>query len=509
MIYIEPTPYLLALVRRIMSCADAPVDVLFIGANISQPWDLSLDGIPASYLPHGTIAACRAIARKLYSAKYSVMHLAGWGHPVLLGAMIVARFIGIPLAVETDTAIPITQPWFKRVAKRLLYPILFRLPAVFLPGGTRQERYLQHYGVPENRIVVARITVDVAAIAKAVMAIPPEARRARRTKLGIASDECVFLFVGRLEPEKGIAVLLEAFALAFAKRGNVRLLIAGDGMLRGMVETAAARSERVHWAGRLTGEALLEAYAAADVLVLPSVFEPWGLVVNEAMAAGLPIIASERVGCVDDLVVDGKPGVVTGADNPVPLAKAMTRLADDAPLRQAMGVAARQRISTGPSRPKRKSSSEPGTERCGHETPLLAVTVSLGRSRVRGTRCYVFQLDLHDRYAMGGRRGARAGTNLDRSRISRSAAGSRLGSYCLCELVRSHLFLVGGARADIAEIRRARARQPRSVRQRPVLGGPTRLGAGAELSVPYPFPGIVRGGVRAGSDRAVGRAHAL
>ena len=75
-------------------------------------------------------------------------------------------------------------------------------------------------------------------------------------------------------------------------------------------------------------------------------FEPWGLVVNEAMAAGLPVIASERVGCVDDLVVDGKTGVVIGADSPSSLAKAMTRLADDAPLRQAMGVAARQRISS-------------------------------------------------------------------------------------------------------------------------------------------------------------------
>ena len=65
MIYVEPTPYLLASVRRIVDCAGAPVDVFFIGANISQPWDLSLDGIPASYLPHGTIAACRCVTKRL------------------------------------------------------------------------------------------------------------------------------------------------------------------------------------------------------------------------------------------------------------------------------------------------------------------------------------------------------------------------------------------------------------------------------------------------------------
>src|SRR5271166_5697005 len=116
MIYIEPTPYILALVRCIASRADPLVDVLFIGADISQPWDLSLDGIPASYLPRGTIAAWWEIARRLSSAKYTVLHLAGWGHPVLAGALILARLHSIPATVETDTTVPVAQPWFKRIA---------------------------------------------------------------------------------------------------------------------------------------------------------------------------------------------------------------------------------------------------------------------------------------------------------------------------------------------------------------------------------------------------------
>ena len=345
MIYIEPTPYILALVRRIASRADASVDVLFIGADISQAWDLSLDGIPASYLPRGTIAACREIARRLSSGKYSMMHLAGWGHPVLTGAMILARLHGMPVAVETDTTVTLAQPWFKRVAKKLLYPTMLGLPAVFLPGGTRQKRYLRHYGVPESRIVIAQMTVDVAAIMNAVKAIAPEARRAQRMMMGVADDDCVFLFVGRLDPVKGIATLLNAFSQMSGRSGKSLLLIVGDGMLRGMVATAVAELERVRWAGRLTGEALLTTYSMADVFVLPSV-EHWGLAVNEAMAAGLPVIASERVGCVDDLVIDGETGLVIEADGPSPLADAMTRLANDAPLRLAMGVAARQRISS-------------------------------------------------------------------------------------------------------------------------------------------------------------------
>jgi glycosyltransferase involved in cell wall biosynthesis len=345
MIYIEPTPYVLTLIRRITSSTDAPVDVLFIAANVSQAWDLSLEEIPAGYLPRGTLAAVRAIAAKLASVRYGVVHLAGWGHPVLLGAMIVARLRGFPVAVETDSTLPVSQPWPKHATKRLLYPIMLRLPAVFLPGGTRQKRYLQHYGVPESRIVVAQMTVDVAAIANAVMAISPRVRQAKRAAMGIAPDECVFLFVGRLDPAKGIAVLLEAFSRASARNGKVRLHVAGDGILREMVKSTTASSARIDWAGRLTGPALLDAYATADAFVLPSLFEPWGLVVNEAMAAGLPVVASDRVGCVDDLVIDGQTGVVIEANRPTLLADAMMRLADDAPLRRTMGAAGRERIA--------------------------------------------------------------------------------------------------------------------------------------------------------------------
>ena len=345
MIYIEPTPYVLALIRRVVSCADAPVDVLFITANVSQHWNLSLEGMPAGYLPRGTAVACREIAKRLSSARYGIVHLAGWGHPVLLGAMLMARLRGVPVAVETDTVLPVAQQWLKRIAKKFLYPTMLGLPAVFLPGGTRQKRYLQHYGVAERRIVVAQMTVDVVGIASSVMAISPETRHAQRVAMGIAPDECAFLFVGRLEAVKGIAGLLEAFAQVSAPGANVRLLIVGDGMLRGVVEMAQAESGRVRWMGRMTGDSLLNVYAAADVFVLPSLFEPWGLVVNEAMAAGLPVIATDRVGCVDDLVVDGETGIVIDADRPSALAEAMRRLANDAPLRHAMGAAARQRIA--------------------------------------------------------------------------------------------------------------------------------------------------------------------
>jgi glycosyltransferase involved in cell wall biosynthesis len=163
--------------------------------------------------------------------------------------------------------------------------------------------------------------------------------------MGLPDDACVFLYVGRLEPVKGLAVLLQAYSSAAAASDRVRLLVVGEGTLRDSVKSAAAGVPGMRWLGRLDGNALLNAYAAADVLVLPSTFEPWGLVVNEAMAAGLPVIVSENVGCVDDLVADGVTGLVVEAGSASGLATAMNRIAGDRPLRQAMRQAARERIA--------------------------------------------------------------------------------------------------------------------------------------------------------------------
>jgi glycosyltransferase involved in cell wall biosynthesis len=346
LVYVEPTPYILGLVDRLTMAWPAGIDVIFLGENLSQPWHLPLKDRGYEVLPHARGPAVRRLIHCIRNGGYKIIHLAGWGHPLLLLAMLASRMLGMPVAVETDTPLAPRLSWQKRMAKRILYPPMLRIPSVFLPGGTRQKRYLQHYGVPENRIVIAQMTVDVAAIMNTLKATAPETRRAQRLLMRAAHDDCIFLFVGRLDPVKGIATLLEAFSQASGRSGKVRLLIVGDGTLRGMVQIAAARSERVRWAGRLSGEALLDAYLAADVLVLPSVFDTWGLVVNEAMAAGLPVIVSERVGCVDDLVIDGETGFVIKADRPSMLADAMTRLASDVPLRRAMGLAGRRRISS-------------------------------------------------------------------------------------------------------------------------------------------------------------------
>jgi glycosyltransferase involved in cell wall biosynthesis len=148
-----------------------------------------------------------------------------------------------------------------------------------------------------------------------------------------------FVFVGRPAREKGLGVLLDAWRSSAPAPAERALLLAGDATGYGH------EGEGVVSVGVLSPERLREAYAASDVLVVPSIAtddfrEPWGLVVNEAMNRGLPVIASDAVGAVaGGLVRDGENGLVVPAGDAAALAEAIGRLAADAGSRARLGAA--------------------------------------------------------------------------------------------------------------------------------------------------------------------------
>jgi glycosyltransferase involved in cell wall biosynthesis len=172
------------------------------------------------------------------------------------------------------------------------------------------------------------------AVSAAEFGAPVEPRR-----LG---DGFELLFAGRLEREKGIEVLLEAWRLA-SLGDDATLVLAGDG-------PATAHGPGVRALGRVPREQLPALYAGADALVLPSIrtatfLEPWGLVVNEAMHQGTPVIASDAVGAVaGGLVRDGRNGLVAPAGDPRALATRIQALAGDRGLRERLGAAAREDV---------------------------------------------------------------------------------------------------------------------------------------------------------------------
>ncbi|HVB76674.1 MAG TPA: glycosyltransferase family 4 protein [Candidatus Nitrosotalea sp.] len=157
-------------------------------------------------------------------------------------------------------------------------------------------------------------------------------------------DGCVnFLFVGRLEKRKGLGDLITAFQHASSRLDRVRLIIVGDGPLRGSVESMVARRrlKNVVMVGYVPAEVLPRYHASADVFCAPaSGRESFGIVLLEAMAAGLPVIATEIPGYLS-VVAAGVDSLTVRPNSPIEMGAAMTVLARDPELRQRLGAAGR------------------------------------------------------------------------------------------------------------------------------------------------------------------------
>lgn len=361
MVYLEPAPYIVGLIEAVRAIWPGPIDVLFRTGDESQNRNVSVDAIGATLLPAGTGAAVAEVARRLRRGHYGLVHLAGWGHPVLLAALLCAAAKKIPIVVESDTQLSPAPQLMKLKSylslgslfrmtwragfRKILYPFLFKLPDRFLPAGTRQIAYLTKYGVDPTRIDMAKMTVDVEYIMTFCAGLSTNMRNSLLKKYEILGSQVCFLFVGRLESYKGVMDLLCAFGMLSQQQTDVCLIVVGDGSLAPDVSVAATQLASLHYLGWLDGDALWEIYAVADAFVLPSHREPWGLVVNEAMAAGLPVVASETAGCIDDLVQPGVTGLIVPAGSPEALCTAMQEIASDAARRARMGAAARRLIA--------------------------------------------------------------------------------------------------------------------------------------------------------------------
>lgn len=204
-----------------------------------------------------------------------------------------------------------------------------------------RRHHARRSGLPARRYAVIPWGIDAAAFAPAAAA-----RRRLRAEWGLDDAHPLAAFVGRLESYKGIDVLLAAASHLAARGRPIHLVIAGDGPRRAIVENFIAHGEGGRHA-RLLGfiPDVRGVLSAADLFVMPSLWEGWGLAMGEAMAAGLPAVATDVPG-LRELVVPGQTGLVVERGDSVQLADAIEGLADDRPLRRRMGQAARQRIAS-------------------------------------------------------------------------------------------------------------------------------------------------------------------
>lgn len=262
-------------------------------------------------------------------------------------ALAVAKWSGVPIFFITDShslrSWRTQTAWKLRFKKWLVRRILSLASGVFV-SSTGGVEYVKSLGLASERIFLLPTAVDndwwteQAATAD---------RSAARAAWKIPQDASVALFCAKLQGWKGPMDLLEAFAATGVP--DSFLVFAGDGPERNLLERRASElgvGDRVRFLGFVNQSQLPSVYCAADLFVLPSLFEPFGLVVNEAMLCGLPVVVSDRVGAKFDLVRPGENGYVFPAGDVAALAAILREILPDAEKRARLGAAARRRMET-------------------------------------------------------------------------------------------------------------------------------------------------------------------
>lgn len=312
------------------------VEYVDSGFGQSFKWDIPLlEGYCYHFLPNiragkegfGTLLN-PTIVRELIRKRYDALWVHGYMHATNWLAFFAARATGTPILLRGESNLLRPRPWWVRLIKDVVLRALFSQISACLYIGTHNQEYYKHYGVPDERLFFTPYCVD-----NRFFEAQANRFRAHRSELrqefGVEDDKPIILFCGKLIPKKQPLRLLKAFAQV-RRDFPCALLYVGDGYLRSQIEEQIELENipDVHLSGFLNQSEIAQAYTAADIFVLPSTWkggdtETWGLVVNEAMNFGLPVVVTDQVGCAPDLVREGENGYIVPHDDIKALAKAI------------------------------------------------------------------------------------------------------------------------------------------------------------------------------------------
>jgi len=291
------------------------------GFGVAFDWDVDLlSGYDSRFLANvarqpstDRFAGCDTpgIADEIARGKFDAFVVPGWALRSYWQAVRACRRLGVPVLARGDSQLVSQRKSVVRLAKALAFSHLLRRFDGFLYVGQRNREYLRHYGVPAERLFFSPHCVDNDAFAAASSGI----RRAEGRRR--------VLFVGKLIGRKHPADLLHAVTQLGDE--TVQIAFAGSGELEAELRKIAASSSiHADFMGFVNQSELPAVYASADLLVLPSDGqETWGLVVNEAMACGIPAVVSNVVGCGPDLIEAGRTGATFAFGDTAALATAI------------------------------------------------------------------------------------------------------------------------------------------------------------------------------------------
>ena len=301
------------------------IDYFDPGFQVKVRWDnLSLEGhqhkFVKSYIfssPANRLCALFSpeLLKGLSSRRYDAVILCGYFFLMNWFLPVISKFFKIPVIFAGETVL------FQglKPAKRIFLKLFFNNIKAFLYIGTKSLEFYQHLRLPRERLFFLPYSVDNDFFISETERFWSEKERIKKDA-GIACGMPVILYASKLIPRKRPQDLLYAFSQIEEKAA---LVFIGDGIMREELENYAHKNtiKNVYFLGFKNQSELPRYYALADIFVLPSAYEPWGLAVNEAMCAGLPIITTDKVAAAYDLVKDSengfilKPGDIQGLKN--------------------------------------------------------------------------------------------------------------------------------------------------------------------------------------------------
>jgi len=231
-----------------------------------------------------------------------------------------------------------------RLIKRIVLPRFYRRIDAFITIGDNNEAYYRHYDVPDRKMFRGAFPVDIRRFRSVVESLTPEMREETRLAFGLSPDAFVVLFVGKFIPIKRPLDLIDAVAQLKAQGIRVQALFIGAGELENAMRTrikALGAEDAIRIAGFVNQAEMPRMLAVGDALAMCSDKDPHPLAVTEAMACGLPIVASDRIGCVGrtDAARPGENAQVYAVGDVAALADTLRYLACDSALRRRMSAA--------------------------------------------------------------------------------------------------------------------------------------------------------------------------
>ncbi|HET6601347.1 MAG TPA: glycosyltransferase, partial [Gaiella sp.] len=347
----EPTPYRTGMLDRLAERPELDLTVVYAAHAVQQrAWGVELghravllDGrrVPgASRLLRHDYPLSTGVFRALRDARPEVVVVSGWSTFASQATIAWCRRHGIPYVLLVESNERDARPGWRRAVKGAVVPTVIGGATEVFVVGTLGRESMRARGVDPERVSVVANTVDVERLAREAEELS-DRRDALRGEIGLGRDDVAVLSVARLAPEKGLDTLVRAVRAADDPR--LVLLLAGSGPERERLASLADRlGVRLVLLPDVPWARIAERYVVADVFALLSRHEPWGVVVNEAAACGLPLVLSDRVGAAYDLLEDGRNGVLVAVDDAGAAGAAIRELAADPARRAARGAASRE-----------------------------------------------------------------------------------------------------------------------------------------------------------------------